>query len=129
MNNFFQELSECINPYVLQEVVVTNYDARVTIKEEDAVAKKYAVDFKKRSKEVAKFETKTKRGTGGHGSGKVMHFQYIETEPRLRNTSAHLNNRVNMVDGNLVSRPGPRIVDGLEKFAELIHPELFTEAR
>jgi iron complex transport system substrate-binding protein len=34
-----------------------------------------------------------------------------------------------MVDSDLVSRPGPRIVDGLEKFAEFIHPELFKEAR
>lgn len=29
------------------------------------------------------------------------------------------------IDDNLVSRPGPRIVDGLEAAARLIHPELF----
>ncbi len=28
-------------------------------------------------------------------------------------------------DDNLVSRPGPRVVDGLESLAKLIHPELF----
>ncbi|MEP7357605.1 MAG: cobalamin-binding protein [Anaerolineales bacterium] len=28
-------------------------------------------------------------------------------------------------DDNLVSRPGPRVVDGLEQLAKLIHPELF----
>jgi iron complex transport system substrate-binding protein len=28
-------------------------------------------------------------------------------------------------DDNLVSRPGPRLVDGLEALARLIHPELF----
>jgi iron complex transport system substrate-binding protein len=28
-------------------------------------------------------------------------------------------------DDNLVSRPGPRVVDGLEQLARLIHPELF----
>jgi iron complex transport system substrate-binding protein len=28
-------------------------------------------------------------------------------------------------DDNLVSRPGPRVVDGLEALARLIHPELF----
>jgi iron complex transport system substrate-binding protein len=27
------------------------------------------------------------------------------------------------------SRPGPRIVDGLELLAHIIHPELFPEAR
>ncbi|HUS56764.1 MAG TPA: cobalamin-binding protein [Thermoplasmata archaeon] len=30
------------------------------------------------------------------------------------------------IDDNLVSRYGPRIVDGLEQLAELIHPELFA---
>jgi iron complex transport system substrate-binding protein len=33
--------------------------------------------------------------------------------------------KVIAVDTNLVSRPGPRIVDGLELFAKAIHPELF----
>ena len=28
-------------------------------------------------------------------------------------------------DDNLVSRPGPRLVDGLEGLARLLHPELF----
>jgi len=35
------------------------------------------------------------------------------------------NNKVLPIDDNLVSRPGPRIVDGLEAAAKLIHPELF----
>jgi iron complex transport system substrate-binding protein len=30
-------------------------------------------------------------------------------------------------DDNLVSRPGPRMVDGLEQLARLIHPELFAQ--
>jgi iron complex transport system substrate-binding protein len=33
--------------------------------------------------------------------------------------------RVYLVDGDLVSRSGPRIVDGLEALARAIHPELF----
>lgn len=33
---------------------------------------------------------------------------------------------VHPFDDNLVSRPGPRMVDGLELMARLIHPELFT---
>ncbi len=36
------------------------------------------------------------------------------------------NNRVFPIDDNLVSRPGPRVVDGLEAAAKLIHPELFS---
>jgi len=32
---------------------------------------------------------------------------------------------VHTFDDNLVSRPGPRVVDGLEALARLIHPDLF----
>jgi iron complex transport system substrate-binding protein len=35
------------------------------------------------------------------------------------------NNKVFPIDDNLVSRPGPRVVDGLEAAMRLIHPELF----
>jgi iron complex transport system substrate-binding protein len=33
--------------------------------------------------------------------------------------------RVEPIDDNLVSRPGPRIIDGLEATAKIIHPELY----
>ncbi|MBN2548939.1 MAG: ABC transporter substrate-binding protein [Anaerolineales bacterium] len=39
--------------------------------------------------------------------------------------SAVKNNKVFTFDDNLVSRPGPRLVDGLEAMARLLHPELF----
>lgn len=35
------------------------------------------------------------------------------------------NGAVYTFDDNLVTRPGPRVVDGLEALAKLIHPELF----
>jgi iron complex transport system substrate-binding protein len=35
------------------------------------------------------------------------------------------NKQIFPFDDNLVSRPGPRLVDGLEALARLIHPELF----
>ena len=35
------------------------------------------------------------------------------------------NKAVYAFDDNLVSRPGPRLVDGLETIAKLLHPELF----
>ncbi|MDP6417064.1 MAG: outer membrane protein assembly factor BamA, partial [Gammaproteobacteria bacterium] len=47
-----------------------------------------------------------------------LNFQFIETESRLRNTDARRNGRVYAIDGNLVSHPGPRIVDGLEELAK-----------
>ena len=40
-------------------------------------------------------------------------------------TSACINERVHPVDGDLTSRPGPRVVDGLEEIAKLLYPDLF----
>lgn len=39
------------------------------------------------------------------------------------------DNRVHVVDAGLVDRPTPRLVEGLETFAGIIHPELFGEKR
>ncbi len=36
------------------------------------------------------------------------------------------NDRIYLVNSDLVDRPSPRLVKGLEKMARLIHPELFT---
>jgi iron complex transport system substrate-binding protein len=33
------------------------------------------------------------------------------------------------VDGNLLHRYGPRVVDGLERLARLLHPEAFPAER
>jgi iron complex transport system substrate-binding protein len=35
------------------------------------------------------------------------------------------SNQVYPIDDNLVSRPGPRMVEGLEALAQILHPELF----
>lgn len=42
------------------------------------------------------------------------------------NIQAVQDGAVYIFDDNLVSRPGPRLVDGLEALAKLLHPELFT---
>ena len=52
-------------------------------------------------------------------------FQFIKTDARLANTDARKQSKVYEVDGNLISRPGPRLVDALEEFARTLHPELF----
>jgi iron complex transport system substrate-binding protein len=33
------------------------------------------------------------------------------------------NNRVQLIDSDLIDRPSPRIVDGLEAMARIIHPD------
>lgn len=40
--------------------------------------------------------------------------------------SAVENDEIYSLDDNLLSRYGPRIVDGLEQLAEIVHPELFS---
>ncbi len=59
------------------------------------------------------------------GSSEDQIFQFLKNEPRLKDTDASKNDRIYLTDGNLVSRDGPRLVDGLELFAKIIHPELF----
>jgi iron complex transport system substrate-binding protein len=61
----------------------------------------------------------------GMGSGEDMPWQYIQTEPRLENTQALLNSRVYKIDGDIIHRSGPRIVDALEQMTQFIHPEFF----
>jgi iron complex transport system substrate-binding protein len=41
-------------------------------------------------------------------------------------TFAVSHDKIHSIDDDLVSRYGPRVVDGLEQLAEIIHPELFT---
>jgi iron complex transport system substrate-binding protein len=42
-------------------------------------------------------------------------------------TAVTQGNVYGIEDSNLTCRPGPRIVDGLEILAMMIHPELFSE--
>jgi len=63
----------------------------------------------------------------GHGNGQDIPVQFALTEPRLAEVEARQKGRIYGIDSDLTSRPGPRIVDGLEKLAEFIHPELFKE--
>jgi iron complex transport system substrate-binding protein len=43
----------------------------------------------------------------------------------LRRSPAALSGRIYAINGDLLSRPGPRIVDGLEALAKDLHPEVF----
>lgn len=49
----------------------------------------------------------------------------VLTRPGWQRIDAVKSNHVYPIDDNLVSRPGPRVVDGIEAAAKLIHPELF----
>jgi ABC-type Fe3+-hydroxamate transport system substrate-binding protein len=45
----------------------------------------------------------------------------------LMRSPAVLNKRVYKINGDYLSRPGPRLVDGLEQMARALHPEAFKE--
>jgi iron complex transport system substrate-binding protein len=49
----------------------------------------------------------------------------VAQRPGWETLSAVKNGQVLPFDDNLVSRPGPRLVDGLEALAKLLHPTLF----
>jgi len=63
----------------------------------------------------------------GMGEGEDLPFQFLMSEPRLKDTDARRNNRVYSIDVELVSHPGLRTVNALEQLARFIHPELFEE--
>jgi iron complex transport system substrate-binding protein len=65
----------------------------------------------------------------GMGTGEDLPWQYIKSESRLKNTQALLADRVYKIDGDLIHRPGPRIVEALEQMAQFIHPELFGQIK
>ena len=52
-------------------------------------------------------------------------LNYINTEPRFQATDALKNKQVFEVDSDIFGRTTPRIVDGLETLAKMVHPELF----
>ena len=56
-------------------------------------------------------------GSMGEGNSKVV--------TALKNSPAVLSGRVYKINGDLLSRPGPRLVDGLEEIARALHPEAF----
>jgi iron complex transport system substrate-binding protein len=43
---------------------------------------------------------------------------------RWKSIPAVKNNRVHLIDSDLIDRPSPRIIDGLEEMAKIIHPEV-----
>lgn len=62
----------------------------------------------------------------GMGTSGDLIYNGIKNESRLYSVDALVNKRLYKIsDANLVERPGPRIVDGLEEVARLIHPDIF----
>jgi iron complex transport system substrate-binding protein len=45
----------------------------------------------------------------------------------LKNSPAALNNRIYKINDDLLSRPGPRLIEGLEEMARALHPEVASQ--
>lgn len=68
-------------------------------------------------------------GTGMGTRGYDIIYEYMMTEPRFQNLQAVKNNQVILIDADVISRAGPRIVDALEEVAAAMHPDLFTSRK
>jgi iron complex transport system substrate-binding protein len=49
----------------------------------------------------------------------------VLARPGWETIEAVKSNQIFPIDDNLISRPGPRLVDGLEALAKILHPDLF----
>jgi iron complex transport system substrate-binding protein len=62
------------------------------------------------------------------GARKLPSVQRISTRPGWEGTPAIRNGRVAVFAEDLFGRPGPRLAQGLERLARLLHPELGATA-
>jgi len=62
---------------------------------------------------------------GGYGDSNAKKIMDFWRQWSIIPAVAH--NRIAIVDADLVSRPGPRIIDGLEAVAAALHPDLFAD--
>ena len=56
-----------------------------------------------------------------------LSYDWAMNATELASTNATQSGKIYTCDDNLVQRPGPRLVKGLEWFAYFIHPEIFGE--
>ncbi len=63
----------------------------------------------------------------GHGAAEDSPVTWANTENRLAELDARKDGRVYEIDADLVTRPGPRLVEGLEIVAEYLYPSVFAE--
>lgn len=67
-------------------------------------------------------------GTGMTEEGHDVIRDYFMNEPRMQRLKAVRDGHVHVVDTDVISRGGPRIVDALEEVAAILHPDLFGAA-
>jgi iron complex transport system substrate-binding protein len=58
---------------------------------------------------------------------KADYGKVLQEWSRWKTIPAVRNNRIHLVDSDLLDRPSPRIIDGLEEMARILHPERFKK--
>ncbi|AKG54048.1 vitamin B-12 ABC transporter BtuF [Dehalogenimonas sp. WBC-2] len=53
-------------------------------------------------------------------------YQFALNDSRLDSTDARINGKIYGMNDDLTGRPTPRLVEGLEAMAKLLHPEIFS---
>ena len=61
----------------------------------------------------------------GMGEDWQSKLRQIKKNKILKELKAVKKNKIYLIDPDLVNRPGPRIIEGLEKLSKIIHPEMF----
>lgn len=64
--------------------------------------------------------------TGSMGSNTTSYDYIVAADSPFKATDAYKNENVMLLDGDLATRPGPRLIDALELVAKLLHPEIFN---
>jgi iron complex transport system substrate-binding protein len=59
-------------------------------------------------------------------SGSMSEPGEIDKRAGFAELTAVKDGRVHVIDDNLIARPGPRLAEGLQALAEMIHPEAYT---
>lgn len=57
--------------------------------------------------------------------GEKLTQEQVADRPGWEQIDAVKNNRIHLIDGNIVSRPGPRLADAVEAIAAALYPERF----
>lgn len=61
----------------------------------------------------------------GMAATRNLVYNSMKQDSRLSVVEAMVKGHVYQIDGDIIERPGPRIVDGLELVAKFIHPDIF----
>jgi iron complex transport system substrate-binding protein len=62
---------------------------------------------------------------GSDTHGEKLAPEQVAARPGWAEIAAVKNGRIHLVDGDIVSRAGPRLVDAVEALARALYPDLF----